>query len=54
MVPTILLSYQLSVVLRCIKLIKKGGQHYIVPDLEVIQAPVVRETLSISVGTLDG
>ena len=29
---TLVLPYQLSVVIRCAKLVRKGGQHYVVPD----------------------
>ena len=29
---TLVLPYQLSVVIRCTKLVRKGGQHYVVPD----------------------
>ena len=32
---TLVLPYQLSVVIRCAKLVKKGGQHYVVPDTRV-------------------
>ena len=32
---TILLPYQLSVVIRCLRLVKKGGQHYVVPEEEI-------------------
>ena len=32
---TLALPYQLSVVIRCAKLVKKGGQHYVVPDTRI-------------------
>ena len=50
MVLSILLPYQLSVVIRCLRLVKKGGQHYVVPE-EVI-APGVGEEDVTSVVTV--
>ena len=32
---TVILPYQLSVVIRCVRLVKKGGQHYVVPEEEL-------------------
>ena len=32
-IVTLVLPYQLSVVLRCTKVVKKGGQHYIAPGV---------------------
>ena len=33
-IVTMVLPYQLTVVLRCTKVVKKGGQHYIVPGAD--------------------
>jgi hypothetical protein len=46
-VLTLLLPYQLSVVIRCLRLVKKGGQHYVVPEEEI--RPAVGEEDAISV-----
>ena len=32
-IVTLVLPYQLSVVIRCTKVVKKGGQHYIAPGV---------------------
>ena len=44
---TLLLPYQLSVVIRCLRLVKKGGQHYVVPEEDI--RPAVRGENAISV-----
>ena len=49
MAPTILLPYQLSVVIRCLKLVKKGGHQYIVPEEDTRSVPVGEDGISISV-----
>lgn len=33
-IVSLVLPYQLTVVLRCTKVVKKGGQHYIVPGAD--------------------
>ena len=51
MLLSILLPYQLSVVIRCLRLVKKGGQHYVVP--EEMLAPTIGEEVNVmSVVTL--
>ena len=46
---TILLPYQLSVVIRCLRLVKKGGQHYIVPEEEINTTTVENDGTYIDV-----
>ena len=53
MVPTILLPYQLSVVIRCLRLVKKGGQQYIVPEEDTRPVDVVEDGISMSVFSLE-
>ena len=49
---TIILPYQLSVVIRCLRLVKKGGQHYIVPEEEINATTVENDGTYIDV--IDG
>ena len=44
---TLLLPYQLSVVIRCLRLVKKGGQHYVVPEEDIRPAVGGEDAISV-------
>ena len=48
-IVTVVLPYQLTVVARCTKVVKKGGQHYIVPGADRGHTPSSGDNVSETV-----